>query len=479
MKKKSIFSEMTKLAIATAMFFSMTACNQSSSTSKSNILSNPAESSQSNFYASGGEERKVKFSALIKTKEFGIKDVPNLSEQRKRSFELYTVGALVQYLYGPLTHQEIAGIKTDFKISVDWESARASIKKSVELKFTYEGQWVIANHVLEDPSLMAIPLPFNTDWLLTTDWKNCTDSEPDHQTEEVFWYYWDPSRNGCDHVDGKEYQILEVEVGEATIATTETYPDYSKLLKSAGIDNNLQMTFAFGYVTDVENANPNKDGDYGMQEYRKFIRYMDKQAKKLGFEKIPVTQAEYLYSAFPEKIIGYRYKGTKDGATVDVKVVTSANIDQMDLFAKSYAHDHDGFFAWFGHSRVGSGFDAQTFASKVNNDNEYYSITPNYQLVYWAGCNSYSYYTLPFFAQKAALQPALDPNGTLGLDILSNALPSLFSFNAYNAMVMFEALVNWETPTSYQDIIINLENYGMNEGGVIVLVNIMGDEDNK
>ena len=224
---------------------------------------------------------------------------------------------------------------------------------------------------------------------------------------------------------------------------------------------------------------PNKDFDFGMQEYRKFIRYMDRQAKKLMLEKSPITQAEYLNPDFPEKVIGYRYKGLKDGATVEIKVVTSANIDQMNLFAKSYAHDHDGFFAWFGHSRVGSGFDAKTFSTMVNNDKEYFSITPNYQLVYWAGCNSYSYYTLPFFAQKAAAQPVLDPKGTIGLDILSNALPSLFSFNAYNATVTFEALINWTEPTSYQTMITTLEDYGRDEGGVIVLVNVLGDEDNK
>ena len=44
-----------------------------------------------------------------------------------------------------------------------------------------------------------------------------------------------------------------------------------------------------------------------------------------------------------------------------INVVAAAGIDQMELFARSFAHDHDGFFGWFGHSRVGSGFDAERF----------------------------------------------------------------------------------------------------------------------
>jgi hypothetical protein len=428
------------------------------------------------FYSSGGVEQQVVFTAAIRTNDFKLANVPQLSQYQKTSFEKYTVKDLVSFLYGPLTRRELGGMRTDSKITVDWSSAR-QVGNTVELNFTYEGAWIISNTALYRKTIYNLPLPYDTSILYTDAWLKCTDSDPEHQTESFYWYFWDPARYGCDHQLGTHYQEIKIKLGERTYNQNLTFPNYSEMVKSAGIENNLQMTFAFGYVTDVEDSNPDRDNDYGMTEYRKFIRYMDKQAKKLKLTKTEITQSEYLNPLYPEKVIGHRYQGNKDGVNVDVKVVTSANIDQMELFAKSYAHDHDGFFAWFGHSRVGSGFDARNFKSLVDEYPEYYSISPQYQLVYWAGCNSYSYYTLPFFEHKANVN-ANDPKGTLGLDILSNGLPSLFSFNAYNAIATYNALINWETPTSYQAIVQDLEKYGR-DNGVIVLVNVIGDEDNQ
>jgi len=98
-------------------------------------------------------------------------------------------------------------------------------------------------------------------------------------------------------------------------------------------------------------------------------------------------------------------------------------------------------------------------------------------LVYWNGCNSYSYYTLPFFQFKADLNPSKDPNGTKGLDIIANGLPTYFSFNAANAQVALQALLRWEEKTSYQKLIQSLEDRAAHSG-TKVIVNVLGDEDN-
>lgn len=464
---KTVF---TSLVLSTFIF----SCSKNKSGQSADAQSPTTE--QSPFYASGGVEQHVRFKAAIRTTEFTMADMPTLSDYQKSSFEKYTIKEVVAFLFGPLTHRQLGGMRTDSKVTVDWNSARAA-GDMVELDYMYDGAWIISNSALNEKTIFSLPIPYSTELLYTSGWLKCTDSDPEHQTEDFYWYFWDPTRFGCDHNLGTEYQMIKIQLGERTVNQKLTYPNYPEMLKSNGKENNLQMTFGFGYVSDPEDANPDKDTDYGMSEYRRFIRYMDKQAKKLKLTKAAITQAEYLNAAFPEKVIGYRYLGLKNGVTVDVKVVTSANIDQMELFAKSYAHDHDGFFAWFGHSRVGSGFDARNFKSMVDSNSEFYSITSQYQLVYWAGCNSYSYYTLPFFDHKAKIN-AEDPKGTLGLDILSNGLPSLFSFNAYNAIATYNALINWESPTSYQTIVQDLEDYGRNNG-VTVLVNVLGDEDNQ
>jgi hypothetical protein len=149
----------------------------------------------------------------------------------------------------------------------------------------------------------------------------------------------------------------------------------------------------------------------------------------------------------------------------------------MKIFAKSFAHDHDSYFAWFGHSRVGSGFDAENFKYMVSQNPTYYSISPNYQLIYWGGCNSYSYYTRPFFKVKARAFPKIDPKGTKNLDIIANGLPSYFVLYSEIAMIQLQALLNWEHPTSYQSMVDQTENVVKNFGATALSV-VLGDEDN-
>jgi hypothetical protein len=113
----------------------------------------------------------------------------------------------------------------------------------------------------------------------------------------------------------------------------------------------------------------------------------------------------------------------------------------------------------------------------VKYNSAFYSLSAQYQLIYWAGCNSYSYYTEPFFKQKAALETEPSLFGPKNLDIINNGLPSLFSFNAANAMITYNAIMNWENKTSYQSIVNQIENFARNNN-YVVLVNVLGDEDN-
>jgi hypothetical protein len=200
-------------------------------------------------------------------------------------------------------------------------------------------------------------------------------------------------------------------------------------------------------------------------------------ARLLDFQETPVLQAEYIDAIWPDKQIGSRFTGIRNGKRFEIKVVTNAGIDQMQLFAQSYAHDHDAFFAWLGHSRVGSEYDAKNFASMLLRHPDYYSISKQYQIIYWAGCTSYSYYTNLFFKQKAALDPENDPHGTKALDIVSNGFSSPFSLYQENAMTWLGSLINWEMQASYQKIIGELEQ-GFSKIRRTVMVNVLGDEDN-
>ncbi|MFN7904043.1 MAG: hypothetical protein ACK5P5_02565 [Pseudobdellovibrionaceae bacterium] len=422
------------------------------------------------LFAPAAQETVVTFQALylthFKTLE-EYKAVQNPISKRQ-------VLDLTMFLFGPLTHRQLAGVHRPEDVTV--HSADPVLKNGlVYVPFTYHGRWLIRDSILDDSQLI-IPLPYNSEIVYSKGWKNCTDSHPSHQTQSMMWYYWDPARINCDHQLGVHYQNVVVEKGEIHQQTILSYPEYHSMIKNVADQRTLSMTFAFGYVEDPAQPRPFKDSDSGAMEFQDFNRVAQQTLAPLGFKSQPLLASNYQSTS--NLRIGTKWLGQINGVDIEIKIVISAVIDQMDLFAKSYAQDHDGFFGWFGHSRVGSGFDAEQFRRKLLYQPHLFTLSQEYQLIYWAGCNSYSYYTTPFFEMKAQLNPNLDPKGTKKLDIMSNALPSYFAFNAHNAEVMLNALIGFNTPKSYQDIITQLESHG-NSWDVPVIVNVLGDEDNQ
>ncbi len=261
----------------------------------------------------------------------------------------------------------------------------------------------------------------------------------------------------------------------STEQTTLTYPEYARMVHLENGRPLLAMTFAFGYVQDTIRPNPFTDRDPGMYEFQKFYTMVRRSLLPLNFLETAVLRNEI--TSGTEKI-GARFVGRLNGTEIRVSVISNAGVDQMEIFAHSFASQHEGFFGWFGHSRVGDGFDADNLKNMLTYYPNKFSVVDQYQLVYWAGCNSYSYYTLPFFDLKAKKNPTMDPRGTKNLDIISNTLPSLFAFNADNANVLFQSLVNQKEKASYQKIIRQIERLAQRTG-YDVIVNVLGDEDNK
>ncbi len=426
------------------------------------------------FFSSAAREHEVTFSAYLRTDLSTADAIKTLSTSQRDQITNSDLKPLMKYLFGPSTNNQLGAPQRNFQVKIDWNSAKV-VNGKVELLYTYTGPWILRKDIASAGEFtQAVPL--NGQVVFSTQWKSCTDWAPEHQTESFYWYFWDPARSGCDQVLDRDYRQVKFTVGAATLNQTQTFPEYAKLLQSNGIDNNLQMTFAFGYVEDAAQPNPDTDTDYGMGEYQDFVRqarqYINANAQ--GVVETNILQGEYTVATNPATVIGHRFVGTRQGAKVTINIVASGGVDQMYLFAKSFAHDHDGFFAWMGHSRVGSGFDAQNFGQIVANDPSYYSITKQHQVIYWGGCNSYSYYTLPFFKFK---QSAEDPAGTKGLDIIANGLPSLFSFNSGNALISLRHFLKWEEKASYQTILTEIEDQAANSG-TYVLSAVLGDEDN-
>lgn len=385
-----------------------------------------------------------------------------MEELRPNVTENIEIPRLLTYMDGPIAYRDIGAIRKG-KVTVDHSSANMTQSGFVAVKYKYEGTWLLKNQIKQP---FRFPIPFNLKLIQTEKWLFCTDPAPQHKTIAFYFYFWDPSRSGCDQKEDSHFQMVSVNFKEVANTIT-SHPEYERMLSSGGRKDNLQMTFAFGYVNSNENPDPYKDGDFNMQNFRKFLERARVMARILDFEETPILQKEYLGAVRPEKQIGSRFVGVKNKIRFEVKVVAAADIDQTEIVAKSFAHDHDAFTAWFGHSRVGSQSDALNVKSIIESYPDFYSISKDYQILYWAGCTSYTYYLEAFFEMKT----------TKDLDIVTNGYSSSFSVYEKNALTWMGALINWDLKTSYQKIINDLEKASTDIRRT-VLVNVIGDEDN-
>lgn len=414
------------------------------------------------FYSNAGREHVVAFNSVFRAENLSLTEIRGMTQERRQNYARWEILPMMDYLFGPLVYRAQGSPQRAVELKVDWDNARDAGNGKVDLPYTYKGLWIVSA-IASAQGQMVLPVPLNRRVVFTPNWKSCSDWAPAHQTESFFWYYWDPKRYGCDHKEGEQFVNVEVKLGEMTLPTTTSYPEYKRMLA----DGAMTLTFAFGYVEDPSTFNPDQDYDEGARQYQIFLgNFRASYGQKL--QESLIVQGEYPSSYQKELVIGHRFSGVLNGAKVVVNIVMAAGIDQMEIFAKSFAHDHDDMFSWFGHSRVGSGFDAERFGQLVRFSPEYYSISDQYQIIYWAGCNSYSYYTVPFFEFKG---------GTQNLDIIANGLPSYFSLNAINALMTANAFLNWSIPTSYQSIVTGLETQAQ-RFGTAVLVTVLGDEDN-
>lgn len=424
------------------------------------------------FTSIRAEEVQVQFQALFKTELRSLAQIRQLSADEKSAYINEYILPTVKYLYGPLTHRGYGNPQRNFKVYVDWDKAILA-KDWVLVPYVYKATWLLHQDLLKFQSL-TVPVPYTAMDLVTPRWTLCTDSDPSHHSMELYWYFWDPSRPGCDQKDGMEYQETTVRFIRQTENIKKSYPEYTRLIRNRRSQPEMRLTFAFGYSESQDNPYPDTDEDYGIQQYQDFVRFL---RKSLGpaFRVTPIVQGEFKKSPYPNKVMGYRFQGNQSGVLLTISVVAAADVDQMEIFAKSFAQDHDSFFGWFGHSRVGWGFDSDVLLYKLKYEPESYSISRLYQIIYWAGCNSYSYYTIPFFQMKVSKS---DPFGTKGLDIISNGLPSYFALNSINAKIIFHHFLNWKKVSSYQDILLDLEGAASSLGAHRVLINVLGDEDN-
>ena len=113
--------------------------------------------------------------------------------------------------------------------------------------YSYEGTWLIRKDFAKSP--YALPLPYHERMWETPQWKSCGDSQPDHQTQSFLWYFWLPSRYGCDQKLDVDYQMVDISLSDETEQTISTFPEYARMIRVKNGKKIMKMTYAFGNVS--------------------------------------------------------------------------------------------------------------------------------------------------------------------------------------------------------------------------------------
>lgn len=191
----------------------------------------------------------------------------------------------LKYLYGPMNNRLMGNPQRNFNVEIDW--SHASLQNGwVLLPYRYSAVWII-NRDLVATNKITVPVPYTAAGLETQKWLRCTDPEPEHQNMELFWYFWDPTRVGCDHKEGSEYQNILIVLKQKTRNQTATYPEYENLFQKRAQGQAFTMTFAFGYTESNPNPQPDQDTDFGIRQYQDFVSYVKKKCSPSSKKKVP------------------------------------------------------------------------------------------------------------------------------------------------------------------------------------------------
>lgn len=353
---------------------------------------------------------------------------------------------------------------------IEFKEVKVLNSKTKLIKYAFKGKVVFHTSAFKAPTInVPIKLPLAYDKIydlgLEGDENVCTDEH--YNSEDDFWYFWDPDMEGCPLKDDK-VNVLRITGKLKRLDNTElTYPEYDKLYADNGNGETLETGVFLGYIEDIDDlttVNTKDDAYIAMKEIEADLKLQDFELK----EKKDHFR-EYLDGRVVKGINFYRvYEKAVKTATGKniisrVKIllsdtsVTSADETFHRHFAEGLA-DND-ILVYDGHSGLGANLSLDNLPTVPFK-------AKKYQIYYFNGCSSYPYYNGMFFDAKG---------GTKNLDILTSGLPTFTTTAGDNMKAFLAGFVNGKVQ-SYQKLLGVLEASNGDYGTYLTGVN--GDEDN-
>ncbi len=427
------------------------------------------------FYANTAEEYEVSYVQNFRTQYTSVEEYRRLADGVQRRIMTYDdINTAILSAAGPLNVRHLGGPLKFFEPDIRWNEPQL-VNGRVQIPIHVRNRWLLAKGVVTGPT-MKIPMFLNYADIKIPGWEKCSDK----MHVDLLWYYWDPKRPGCPHKAGVDYEEVTVNVVSKTQNTVQTYPEYAKLIRIEEGVPTISMAFAYGYNEMPTNPDPDKDNEWGANNYRRMLATIRSLAPK-GYTETKVNLDKIPLNGINQYPAGRRIVFTKNGIRYRISVyMESHHVYNTMFFMNSFAVENDSLFIWMGHSQIGMGFNPGVMNSMISENPSVFRVSRDYQLLYWAGCSSYSYYGYPLFDIK---QQYAGGTGTDNLDILTNGLPSDFSILPDQATYLMNILlsININQPAagqpSFQTIVQNLDRLG-GKNGVKIFANVLGDEDN-
>lgn len=329
----------------------------------------------------------------------------------------------IQHLFGSLKVGKLQGVPKlgpGQKITIDASSLQYD-KDNGEyvVKYHYTGR-ALLDDGFGDVTKLA--LPRNPDYIYSQSKRNynvnpCTDDH--YNSEGDFWYYWNATK--CPLItNGVEFDYVSVKLTKLP-STTKTYPEFDRLVRSAGQGKKKMTIYAF-YGTVEEASMLNKDLSNNSVLKKTFNETNDTFTKQ-GFTITNLTRladAALLYE--------YEKNIPQSNLNITIKVYYgNTGIEEKDVieFYKLYKEglEKGSVLFYGGHSGLGGNLDLEMIEENVG---KIRFAVNDYQIMFFDSCSSFPYYTQMYFSKKVT---AKDKVGSKNLDIITNGLSSYFVRN--------------------------------------------------
>lgn len=359
--------------------------------------------------------------------------------------------------------------KPQINFKIEFTDVQAGTSSGrIKLIYRFTGRTVFDKGAFKPGPLVNVPirLPLSPDLIYTQSlsvkngepFNYCTDEH--YNSEGDFWYFWDPKQKGCKLASDKKV-VLNIKGQLKVIPNSKNrYPNYKQLYGSNGNDKTLQITLLIGYIDDLPNYKVGNTKDISYANFMTIGRDLEKR----GFTSM--RDSDHYKDNFRITYSGREIKGanflrhyfstiqTEDGRTLKVVVrmlLADTDIGSMDSTFHNFlvpAFEESDVLIYDGHSGLGANLDISSFPDVQFDKNKY-------QLFFFNGCSSYSYYNGMFFEAKG---------GTKNLDIVNSGLETSSDSVVRNANAFLRNIISGKL-ASYGTILHYLEQSNGIENG--------------